>query len=160
MRRNLLTAALALTALAAPLAAAAQHAALMVTNPWSRPATAGGTAAGFMTVTNHGKAADALIAVETPVARRAELHRSSMAGGVMRMAPVDRLPLAPGASVTFAPGGLHVMLIGLKSGLKAGERAPATLVFASGARVKTAFVVGLSAPAAASAPMDHGAMKH
>jgi copper(I)-binding protein len=159
MRRTLLSAALAITATVVPMAAAAQHAGLMVTNPWSRPATAGGTAAGFMTVTNHGKVADALVAVETPVAGRAELHRSSMAGGVMRMAPVDRLPLAPGAAVTLAPGGLHVMLIGLKAGLKAGDRAPATLVFASGARVKTAFVVGLSAPVV-TGPMEHGAMKH
>ncbi|WP_091736770.1 copper chaperone PCu(A)C [Phenylobacterium immobile] len=160
MRRILLIAAVTVGAFASAMAAAAQHAGVMVTKAWSRPAVAGGTAAGFMTMTNHGKTADALVAVETPVAGRAELHRSSMEGGVMRMSPVERLPLAPGASVTLAPGGLHVMLIGLKAGLKAGAQAPATLVFASGARVRISFIVGLAAPATGAAAMDHSAMKH
>jgi copper(I)-binding protein len=135
-----------------------------VVQPWSRPAVAGGTAAGFMTVTNRGKTADALVAVETTLAKRAELHRSSMTGGVMRMAPVDRVQLAPGASAIFAPGGLHVMLVGLKAPLKVGDRAPATLVFASGVRIKTAFVVSVTPPAGAATGgmggMDHGDMGH
>lgn len=155
MRRRHLIAGLALAGLLSqPLVAAAQSPSLTVANPWSRPAVAGGTAAGFMTVTNRGKTADALMAVESPVAAKAELHRSSMEGGIMRMARIDRLAIAPGASVAFAPGGLHVMLIGLKTGLKVGDKAPAVLVFASGARVKTAFVVGLAAP------VDHGHMGH
>jgi hypothetical protein len=52
-------------------------------------------------------------------------------------------------TVTFAPGGYHLMFTGLKRALAIGDRLPATLTFASGARVKTTFVVGLAPPVAA-----------
>ena len=54
----------------------------------------------------------------------------------MSMARVDNgLPLAPGETVSFAPGGNHLMLIGLTKASKAGDKLPATLVFASGVEV-------------------------
>ena len=61
---------------------------------------------------------------------------------------LERLPLPAGASVTFAPGGYHLMFVGLTKPLKAGDTVPATLTFASGAKVKASFVVGLAPPAA------------
>ena len=147
----------ALMIAAALAAATAAHAAptyrqgtLEIDRPWSRPAAAGMTGAGFMTVTNRGKAADALVAVESPVARKVEMHRSGMTGGVMSMQRLDKTPLPPGATVDFAPGGNHLMLIGLLKPLKTGDRAPATLTFASGTKIKVEFVVGTgAAPAAA-----------
>ena len=48
----------------------------------------------------------------------------------MHMAPVDGgVEIAPGKTVKFAPGGLHVMLIGLKQPLKNGDHFPLTLHF-------------------------------
>ncbi|MEG8019573.1 copper chaperone PCu(A)C [Sphingomonas sp. LR55] len=59
----------------------------------------------------------------------------SMDGGVMRMRQlVDGLAVPAGGTATLAPSGNHIMLIGLKSPLKAGERVPATLRFARGGR--------------------------
>lgn len=145
------TAALALALpLALPLAMAATSAlaAPQVSGAWSRPAAAGTTGAGFMTLTNPGKTADALVAVESPIARKVEMHRSTMAGGVSSMQKLERLALPPGARATFAPGGDHLMFLGLKQALKTGDTAPATLVFASGARVKAVFEVRVAAPAA------------
>ena len=72
-----------------------------------------------------------------------------MTGGVASMQRLDRVPLPAGGRVTFAPGGFHLMLVGLTQALKAGDAVPATLTFASGARVKTSFVVGLGPPVAA-----------
>lgn len=130
------------------LAAAAQaHAAPQVSGAWSRPAVAGSTGAGFMTLTNPGKTADALVAVESPAAKRTEIHRSSMAGGIMKMERQDRVALAPGARVTFAPGGYHLMFMGLTRALKTGDRVPATLVFASGAKLSAEFEVRVAPPA-------------
>ncbi|HVI31145.1 copper chaperone PCu(A)C [Phenylobacterium sp.] len=148
--RALLT---ALALAAAPAAAAAAAAtSIEVSQAWSRPAVAGGTGAGFLTLTNRGKAPDALTGAESPVARKVEIHRTTMAGGVMKMGKVERVPVPPGGKVILAPGGHHLMLFGLTKALNAGDRVPATLSFASGTKVKVELVVGTGAGAPA---MDH-----
>jgi periplasmic copper chaperone A len=69
-----------------------------------------------------------LVAVSTPVAGVAEVHEMKMAdGGVMRMAAVPALELPAGKAVELKPGGYHVMLMGLKQQLKAGDSVPLTL---------------------------------
>jgi periplasmic copper chaperone A len=141
MRYLLLT--LFAVAVAAPAAAAPQ-----VQAAWSRPAAQGTTGAGFMTLTNPDAKADALVAVESPLAREVQIHQSSMKGGIASMAKAARVPVPAGGRVTFAPGGYHLMLMGLTKPLKAGDTVPATLTFASGAKVKASFVVGLDPPVA------------
>lgn len=144
-----------LTALALTTAAVSAQAApptIEVSQAWSRPAVAGGTGAGFLTLTNRGKAPDALTGAESPLARKVEVHRTTMADGVMTMAKVERVAIPAGGKVIFAPGGHHLMLFGLTKALNAGDRAPATLTFASGAKVKVELVVGTGAAAPA---MDH-----
>ena len=156
-----LTASLAALALAAPAQAASYRlGSLEVVQAWSRPAAAGTNGAGFMTVTNHGKAADTLTKVESPAAERVEMHKTSMVGAIMSMKRLDAgLPLSPGESVSFAPGGYHLMLIRLTKPLKTGDVVPATLTFASGARLKVEFPVRNAAGEAGD--MDHMAhMRH
>jgi len=139
-------------ALAAALAQAADYTAgpLTAAAPWSRPAAAGMTGAGFLTLTNNGRAAETLVRVESPVAARVEIHRSTLAGGVSRMEKARSVQAPAGGSVAFAPGGYHLMLVGLKSALKPGQKFPATLTFASGRRLPVAFTVseGMGPPAA------------
>lgn len=140
---------------AAALIAAAQPAfaaPIEAVQLWSRPAAAGGNGVGYLTLVNRGKA-DTLTRVETPVAQKVEMHASSMAGGVMRMSQEQGVPLPAGGQIRFAPGGRHLMLIGLKTSLKSGDRTPATLYFSSGAQLKVEFLVG-AAPAAPAMP-DH-----
>lgn len=139
--------AAALLLLGATLPAAARAADIQAASPWSRPAAAGGTGAGYLTLVNHGPA-DALVGVETPVARKVEMHASTMSGNVMRMSQDVRVAIPAHGQVVFAPGGRHLMLIGLTRPLKLGERAPAILRFASGASLKVEFVVTASAPEA------------
>lgn len=141
---------LALAAVAQPVAAA-PAAGIEAVNPWARPAAAGGNGAGYVILVNHGKA-DALVGVETPGAQKVEMHTSSMAGGVMKMSPETRSPIPAGGQLSFVPGGRHLMLVGLTRPLRVGDKLPATLRFASGARLKVDFVVQTAAPAAA---MDH-----
>jgi copper(I)-binding protein len=128
-----------------PAKAPAQASGVAVVQPWSRPAAAGGTAAGFMTLVNNGRP-DALTAASSPWAERVEMHASAMTGGAMRMTAEPRTPLAARAQVGFAPGGRHLMFVGLKRPLRIGDRLPATLSFASGARIKVEFVVTPTAP--------------
>ncbi|HEY3695034.1 copper chaperone PCu(A)C [Phenylobacterium sp.] len=147
-------------ALALPAAAASfRQVGLEVLQPWSRPAAAGTNGIGYMTLVNHGAGADALVAVESPLAAAVEIHRSSMAGGVMSMSREARVPLPPGGQASFAAGSRHLMFLRLKAPLKPGDRLPATLVFASGARLKADFQVGTAAPAAEGG-MDHMQMGH
>ncbi|WP_340646939.1 copper chaperone PCu(A)C [Phenylobacterium sp.] len=151
--------------LAAALTVTVAHAAtyrlggLEVGQPWSRPAAAGVNGAGYMTVTNRGATPDTLVAVESSAARKVEMHRSSMAGGLMTMQRLDSVLLPPGKAITFAPAGYHVMLIGLTKAQKAGDAVPATLVFSSGARLKIDFTVG-QGPATGASPMGGMQMDH
>jgi hypothetical protein len=124
--------ALALLVLSAP--ASAQSAGdVTVEAPWAR-ASLGMAKAGaaYMTLHNTGTAPDRLLSAETPVAEVAELHTHLMDDGVMRMRQVRAVEVAPGSGTVLQPGGLHVMLMGLKAPLKAGETFPLTLTFERG----------------------------
>lgn len=72
---------------------------------------------------------DQLRSVSAAVAERTEIHNTLEVDGTMQMRPVEAVPLPAGALVEFAPGGLHVMLIGLQQPLVAGESFPLTLQF-------------------------------
>jgi copper(I)-binding protein len=105
-------------------------AAVMVTNAWAPPSLAGApTGVAYFTLAYRAGPPDRLLSFSTPVAERAELHRSEMSNGVMSMRPAGPLPLTPGQSLQLAPGELHLMLIGLKAPLKRGDRFPLTLTF-------------------------------
>jgi copper(I)-binding protein len=100
--------------------------AVSVSNPWVRATVPGQSVAGaYMDIT--AKARTALVAVESPVAGKAELHTMTMDGGVMKMRPLEKLQLPANKTVNLKPGGYHVMLIDIKRELKAGERVPLTL---------------------------------
>jgi copper(I)-binding protein len=59
-----------------------------------------------------------------------------MDGSVMRMRELDGpLEIKPGETVTLAPGGMHLMMMGLKEPLTQGERVPLTLVFEKAGKI-------------------------
>ncbi len=97
---------------------------------WSR-ATAPRAPAGavYMVLTNTGTEMDRLVAAATPIAEEAQLHTHSMDDGVMKMRQVDAIEVAPGEPSVLQPGGLHIMLIGLKQPLTKGEMVPIMLTF-------------------------------
>jgi hypothetical protein len=113
--------------------AEAQNAApaqIEVMSPWARATPAGAeSAAAYMTMINNGQTADRLVAVSTPVAAVAEMHRTVNDNGVMKMLPVDGVDLHAGAQAVFKPGGYHVMLTKLARPLEVGQSFPMTLTF-------------------------------
>ena len=138
--------AAALVLIAAPALAASST--IQVSQAWSRPAAQGGNGAGYALITNKGPAADTLIAVSSPVAARIELHESMIMGGQAMMHPrPGGLPVPAGATVALKPGGWHMMLMGLKQPLKAGDHYPATLTFKKAGKVTVQFSVQTTAPA-------------
>jgi uncharacterized protein YcnI len=124
---------------------------LAIETPWARATPAGAkVGAGYLTIRNTGTEADALVAVEADFAGRSEVHDMTMTEGVMRMREVtDGLPIPAGGSVELKPGGLHVMFLDLKSGLKTGETVKVKLKFKSGAEGEADFLV---APIGAAGP--------
>ena len=104
--------------------------ALTIGDAWAR-ASAGPAKAGaaYVTITNGGAETDRLIAVTTPMAKKAAVHAHMMDGGVMKMRPVEAVEVNPGELTVFMPGGLHVMLMGLKAPLVKGETFSLTLAF-------------------------------
>jgi copper(I)-binding protein len=123
--------------LAASLAGSAwaQPAPIAVTEAWSRASTPSAqTGAIYVTVT--AAEPDRLTAASTPYATKAEVHESTVTNGVVEMRPVPGgLPVTPGAPIHMAPGGYHIMLLGLKQPLKQGEQVPVTLTFEHAGRV-------------------------
>jgi copper(I)-binding protein len=108
---------------------------ISVQEAWARaPAGKAATSAAYMTVHTSG-AADQLVGVSTPVASKAELHETTKEDGVMKMRPVTSIAIAPGKPAMLAPGGLHVMLMGLTQPLHVGDSFPLTLRFARAAPV-------------------------
>jgi copper(I)-binding protein len=91
--------------------------------------------AAFMTVSNKGGAGHALVAGSTPAAAVVELHTHTMEGGMMRMREVEKIELPAGETVSLQPGGLHVMLIGLKQKLVPEQTIPLTLRYEDGSEV-------------------------
>ena len=145
--------------LAAPatLAHAYDTAALHIGHPWIKtPPNAAPAAAGYLTVTNHGKAAERLTGGESATFKAEEPHTMSMTGAVMRLRLAkDGLAIPPGGTLTLAPGGDHLMLIAPGKALKAGDKVPVTLTFAHAGKVRVEFIVQDGAPAA---PMSHESM--
>lgn len=127
--------ALALAAAAAPAAAHHDHR-IEVVEPWARAALAGRTGAAYMTLVNPTDTPDRLLAAAAEVAETVELHAHLHEGGVMRMRPVAAIEVHPGEPAVLAPGGLHIMLIGLRRDLKRGETIRLILSFEKAGKVE------------------------
>ncbi len=127
--------------------AIAQTPGVEIQNAWSRAAPAGRTGVVFLTIADHG-APDRLIGIASPDAEMAELHETTMDGGVMRMRPVAVLAVEAGKTVTLAPGGSHIMLMHLRRDLNEGDRVQVTLTFEKAGKITVdAAVVKAGGPA-------------
>jgi hypothetical protein len=144
--RPALLAALSIVALLAVGAASA--ATIEVKDAWIRtPPPGAPTAAGYATIVNHAISSDRLTGVSTRAATSAQLHQMSTAGGIMRMRPMTGgAAIGASASLKLSPNGDHLMLIGLKTPLKAGTHVKITLQFQRAGAVAADFVVRDAAP--------------
>jgi copper(I)-binding protein len=103
---------------------------LTVTSAWAR-ATPPGISMGvvYFHLENGSTKSDRLLKLKTSVAASAGVHRTEIVDDVARMREVAVLHVAPGEKIEFAPGGYHVMLMGLKKPLVAGKTFELELVF-------------------------------
>lgn len=157
MRKLILefSAAVALT-LAAILASAAGVMAsdVMVIEAFARASATPVARAGvaYVTIMNHGPELDRLVAITTTAATSAEVHQSRMEGDIMKMEPAGAIEVPAGGAISMAPGGLHIMLMGLRAPLKEGETLELTLTFERAGDVKVSAPVG----SASASGQSHG----
>lgn len=106
--------------------------ALAVNDSWTK-ATEGPMTGSFGTLVNDTDAEITVTGGSSPVAGMVELHEVVMADGEMVMQPKPGGFVVPaGGSLTLEPGGLHVMLMGLKETLAPGVEVPITLTLSNG----------------------------
>jgi hypothetical protein len=120
-----------------------------VENPYVRAVPPGQpNSAAFLTLVNSSTKAHSVKSASSPVAATVELHSHTNNNGVMEMRQVPQIDLPAKGTTELKPGGLHIMLIGLKQNLKAGEKAKLTLQFEDGSNTTvTAPIQEVSPPA-------------
>lgn len=101
---------------------------ITVRDAWSPPSLSQPNGVGFMTIENTGDN-DILLSAASACCKAVELHTHAEQDGVLRMRRLQEVGISMGKTVSFAPRGLHLMLIGLKEPLVNGERFPITLTF-------------------------------
>lgn len=97
--------------------------------------------AGYLSITNNGDTSDTLIGIEADFPR-VMLHDTIVENDIAKMSHIEAAEIAPGETLTFAPGGKHIMFMGLDGDpFEAGEKIDATLIFEKAGRIDVTFDV-------------------
>ena len=127
--RRRLIAALAVTPLLAGHAFAGPEPAVEIVDAYARATPPGAmSGAAYATLRSTGPA-DRLIGASSPAAAQVMIHENVETDGVMQMRHVPALDIPAGGETVLAPGGLHVMLMGLTGPLTEGESLEITFSF-------------------------------
>lgn len=133
---------------------------LTIHHPWTRAtAPKATTAAGYVTITNHGTAPETLTAVSMAGAGHSMLHQTLTQKGVARMEHQDSITIPAGATVTLEPGSYHIMVMQLTEPYKAGDTISGTLTFDKAGTLPVGFKVeamGAQTPQTDEASAPHG----
>jgi periplasmic copper chaperone A len=97
--------------------------------------------AAYLTILNTGDT-DTLLSVASPMASDVQMHNSVMEDAVMRMRREDKVMIAAHDTTAFQPGGRHLMVFGLKDGMKTGDEIPFVLNFKKAGTITVMAKVG------------------
>ena len=100
-----------------------------VTDAWARPTRGDAPGAVYVTIENRGGNDDRLIGAMTDRAAMAMVHQTEMSDGVARMRMAGEINLPAGERIEMVPGGTHIMLEGLRTPLRTGNRFEMVLKF-------------------------------
>ena len=113
-------------------------------------------AGGFLTIENTGTEPDRLISAASDIADDTQIHEMAMQGDVMKMRPLaEGLEIPAGETVVLAPGGFHIMFMGLKQALVEGETITVTLTFEKAGAVDVLLPIEAAAADAPAAEHAH-----
>jgi copper(I)-binding protein len=123
-------------------AQSASNAGLAFDAPWVRASAPGQkNGAGYVQIKNKSGQTDRLISATTANVGRVELHTIINENGVAKMRQVQGIEVPAGAGATLAPGGFHIMFMGLNAPFQAGDVVPVTLRFEKAGEVKVDFEI-------------------
>ncbi|MGZ5939869.1 MAG: copper chaperone PCu(A)C [Rhizomicrobium sp.] len=137
MTRTLCGALLAL-ALATPAAAAPQ---VTVTQAWFRALPGKLPAGGYFTLHNGTAKNVTLRGAYSPACGMLMLHKSETMNGMASMSDVATIDVRAGGTLSFSPGGYHLMCMEPAPAMKRGGTVAVTLQFADGTKVPVKFDV-------------------
>jgi len=122
--------------------AMASAATINVSNPRIRMLPGDLPLAGYFNMHNSGKQTVSLTGATSPEFGMVMMHKSMHKNGEASMMMVDKIDIAPGKTVQFAPGGYHLMLMHRKKELKVGDMVLINLDFSNGHKMNVQFKVG------------------
>ena len=124
------------------VSAAGEEAGVSVRNAWIRESPPGNSMmAAYMEMRNNTSRPRVLVAASSSGFQRVMIHRTVLKDGMAGMAHLSQIELAPNASLIFAPGGYHLMLMNPKRTLRAGDPVVINLEFRGGLVLPVAFEV-------------------
>jgi copper(I)-binding protein len=127
--------------------ASAQVPTLVVRDAWTRQTPGSDVAAVYLTLHNPTQRPITVVGIESSAASHAMIHETRTEGGISKMRAHEQLVVAPGETLKFEPGGLHVMLHGLSQPLAVGQNVTLIVELADGTRIPTTAIVRpLTAP--------------
>lgn len=88
--------------------------------------------AAYFSIQNDSDTQQILIGASAEFANKAEIHNHILVNDMMSMQQQSEVVIPPGESVQFSPGGLHIMLFGLKQPLHEGQSVTITLLTKDG----------------------------
>ena len=116
---------------------------IVVEQAWARATTPSAKTGGaYLTVRNTGAQPDRIVSMAAPVAGHAMAHETLQEGDISRMGEAGPLDVPPVGALEMKPGGMHIMLMDLKGGLKLGQEFPLTVTFERAGRVEVPVRVG------------------
>ena len=112
------------------LTAAAPPPGITASKPWMRYLLPNLPAGGYVTLTNGGNADAVITAAASPACGMLMLHKSVDSSGMAMMMDVPSVTVPAHGSVSFTPGGYHLMC--MQPSMKIGDKVPVTLTFQDG----------------------------
>lgn len=120
----------------------------------SMPPAAQVTAA-YGQLMNHGDETVTITGVSSTVGAEAQMHDVIADGDQRRMTPLTSVEIAPGETLTFQPGGRHIMLLGVVETPSEGSQVELCALSKLGHRACTQAPIERQAPAADDAHTGH-----
>lgn len=119
-----------------------------ISDAWLRAMPPGaGVAAGYVTLHNKSTKDMRVVSWRSPIAESVEVHEMKMEGGQMKMRQLEgALTIAPGQTIALAPGGFHLMFMGVKQSASVGSSVAVQLVMADGSTLDLSLPVRDSEP--------------
>lgn len=114
---------------------------LTVTYPWFRALPGGLPAGGYFDLHNATSKAVTLTGASSPACGMLMLHKSDMMSGMASMSDVSTIDVPAGGTLSFSPGGYHLMCMNPTSAMQRGSKVTVMLEFAGGMKLPVAFDV-------------------